>query len=410
MDIIIGAGVTGLSYAKYTKNDYLILESDSEIGGYCRTIKKNGYIWDYSGHFFHFSDDNIREEVCSSMGNESLKLVEKKTGILYDNLYINFPFQKNIHELEKEEFIDCLYDLYFREEREEVTFKDFIYNRYGKSIAEKFLIPYNEKLYACDLNHLDKDAMGRFFPNASLDDIIKNFRKQDSSSYNSYFWYPYNGAFEYIRSISEGIENIRLKEKVVKIDVLNHIVQTENEEYKYENLVSTIPLPKLLEMSSMPFNNKVFTYNKVLVFNIGFDSKGLDNKSSWVYIPNKDIVFYRVGYYDNILAQDKMSLYVEIGFPHTIMGFDVQKLFNRVLCDLKKVGIVTTQKVVSYSVVLMDPAYVHINRDSISETIRVKEKLKKNDIYSIGRYGSWTYCSIEDNIKEAKKLANELMK
>ena len=35
--------------------------------------------------------------------------------------------------------------------------------------------------------------------------------------------------------------------------------------------------------------------------------------------------------------------------------------------------------------------------------------LTKNNIYSIGRYGSWTYCSIEDNIIEAKDLAKNLL-
>ena len=32
----------------------------------------------------------------------------------------------------------------------------------------------------------------------------------------------------------------------------------------------------------------------------------------------------------------------------------------------------------------------------------------KKGIYSIGRYGSWTYCSIEDNIIQAKELINKL--
>lgn len=38
-----------------------------------------------------------------------------------------------------------------------------LYEKFGKNISEKFLVPYNEKLYACDLNMLDSDAMGRFF-------------------------------------------------------------------------------------------------------------------------------------------------------------------------------------------------------------------------------------------------------
>lgn len=38
-----------------------------------------------------------------------------------------------------------------------------LYGKFGKSIVEKFLKPYNEKLYAVDLTKLDVDAMGRFF-------------------------------------------------------------------------------------------------------------------------------------------------------------------------------------------------------------------------------------------------------
>ena len=57
MDLIVGAGITGLSYAMFKgNNDYIIVEKESEIGGYCRTIKHNGFVWDFSGHFFHFQD------------------------------------------------------------------------------------------------------------------------------------------------------------------------------------------------------------------------------------------------------------------------------------------------------------------------------------------------------------------
>lgn len=61
MDVIIGADITGLSYTMFAGNmDYRILENDNSIGGYCRTTKRNGFVWDYSGHFFHFQDPCIR--------------------------------------------------------------------------------------------------------------------------------------------------------------------------------------------------------------------------------------------------------------------------------------------------------------------------------------------------------------
>jgi hypothetical protein len=52
----------------------------------------------------------------------------------------------------------------------------------------------------------------------------------------------------------------------------------------------------------------------------------------------------------------------------------------------------------------MDPAYVHITRASIAEHERLRRILNAKGVYSIGRYGAWTYCSIEDNIVEAKAL------
>ena len=41
--LIIGAGVSGLTFANYVKGDYLIVEKENEIGGYCRTIYKKDF-------------------------------------------------------------------------------------------------------------------------------------------------------------------------------------------------------------------------------------------------------------------------------------------------------------------------------------------------------------------------------
>jgi hypothetical protein len=53
----------------------------------------------------------------------------------------------------------------------------------------------------------------------------------------------------------------------------------------------------------------------------------------------------------------------------------------------------------------MDPAYVHITTRSNAELARLAGDLRASGVYAIGRYGGWTYCSIEDNIVEARALA-----
>lgn len=411
MDLVIGAGVSGISYANFTGNDYLIVEKEDEPGGYCRTVRRNGYVWDYSGHFFHFRHPEIEGLVRRGLPPSAVVEAERHTQVYYGGRYVDFPFQKNIHQLDKEEFIDCLYDLFSSAGGGGAgTFKEMVYSSFGKSIAEKFLVPYNEKLYACDLDSLDKDAMGRFFPKACREDIVLNFRSRDDTSYNSTFTYPRGGAAEYVRALLRGVDGgkVCLGEELLGIDMEAKVATTDRRRIRYDRLISTEPLPALLRHCRLDHDPHAFSCNKVLVFNLGFDSKGDDRRNSWVYVPGREYSFYRLGYYDNILGTDRMSLYVELGFPE---GEPLRKeglYLNRVMDDLRKIGVVTTQRLVDYEAVLMNPAYVHVSRESREAVARYKEVLAAKDIYSIGRYGSWTYCSIEDNILEARETARRL--
>lgn len=414
MDLIIGAGISGLSFAMFDKNrNYRILEGTDSVGGYCKTTKRSNFVWDYSGHFFHFQNKEIEEMIMKKMNPDDLVEPVKDTKIKYKDRYVEYPFQKNIHQLPKEELIECLYDLFNNNQTEYSNFKEMLYCKFGAGIAERFLIPYNTKLYACDLNKLDKDAMGRFFPYAEKEDIIKNFKCGNNSSYNATFVYPKGGAFEYVKSVLSNVDEskIELYSEVVKIDLDNKRVTTKDgKEYEYDRLVSTLPFPKLLELCGVEYDKSVYSWNQVLVFNIGFDSKGPVDKVHWIYFPEEKYVFYRVGFYDNILSQDKTSVYVEIGFDgHEEVNPNMY--FGRVLRDMRAAGLIRDdQTVMDYESIIMNPAYVHITNDSIEDVKKKKTMLDDYGVYSIGRYGSWTYCSIEDNIKEARELAYKLNK
>jgi len=72
------------------------------------------------------------------------------------------------------------------------------------------------------------------------------------------------------------------------------------------------------------------------------------------------------------------------------------------------VGVVDGHRLVSHHAIVLDPAYVHITQGSIAEHQRLSRELVRHGVHSIGRYGGWTYCSIEDNIVEARALGREL--
>lgn len=411
MDLIIGAGVSGLSYAAHTKNDYLIIEKSDAIGGYCKTFYSGDYVWDYSGHFFHFQRPEIRDYILQNLSENDILKVYKYTQIYYKGKMVDYPFQMNIHQLNQDEFIDCLYDLFTIEDNAEVnSFKSMLYAKFGKSIAEKFLIPYNEKLYATDLDRLDVEAMGRFFPYANKEQIVKNFRNSQNSSYNSFFLYPKRGCIKVIESIATHIDKskISFNEYLVSIDRDNKEATTNKRKIHFDNLISTVPFPQLLDMAGLQYDSNIYSWNKVLVFNLGFNKKGVEKKNNWIYFPDKDLVFYRVGFYDNIIGQDKMSLYVEIGFNKDVKVIDEKQYLQRVLDDLRKIGFLTDEKLVDYNTVLMDPAYVHITKQSEVDKVEKMKGLQNSGIYSIGRYGAWKYCSLEDNIFDAIELAEEI--
>jgi protoporphyrinogen oxidase len=415
--LIVGAGISGLATAAALgDDDYLVLEADGEIGGYCKTVRRDGFVWDYSGHFFHFKHPEIEAWLRERMLGQTLRTVEKQSFIAYKGRYIDFPFQKNIHQLPQAEFIDCLHDLYFARTAEPSrppgsapgNFKDMLYARFGRSIAEKFLVPYNEKLYACELSMLDEDAMGRFFPHADLTAIIRNMKVSDNASYNSTFTYPEGGAIEYVKALASAVRAsaISVNEALLAVDLQARVARTSKREIRFERLVSSVPLPRFLALSGLAHAASAFGWNKVLVFNLGFDRKGPRN-THWIYFPDRERIFYRVGFYDNIFESERMSLYIEIGFDRSA-EVGAEALLPRVLADLRREGIVTDQELLARHSVIMDPAYVHISRASIAEQQRCARSLREHSVYSIGRYGGWTYCSIEDNIVEARRLVESL--
>ena len=407
--LIIGAGVTGLSFAgQLEERDYLICEAAEEIGGYCRTVVKDGFVWDYSGHFFHFRHPEIERDLVTRIGEGRVRRIVKDSRIHYAGRLIDFPFQRNIHQLPEAEFLECLGDLFRRPTAPPKNFHEMLHAKFGRGITEKFLAPYNEKLYATDLGLLDVDAMGRFFPHADAEDIVRGLSAGVDASYNSTFTYPEGGAIEYISALAQSVdaERILLGEPVLSIDLRTRTARTPKRTIRFEYLLSSAPFPHLLKTCGIPFEHSAYSHNKVLVFNLGFDSKG-PRGLHWIYYPERDVSFYRVGFYDNIFDTPRMSLYVELGYPSNAVLDDaaIEAAKQRVLADLARVGVIESQQLVAEHHVVLDPAYVHITQASNAEVARHKQLLAARGVYSAGRYGSWTYCSIEDNILEARELA-----
>ena len=412
--LILGAGLSSLSFIHALDNEtYLVIEQSNKIGGYCKSTYKNGFVWDHGGHFFHFKNEDNKEYFLQNVcGQEPIK---KNCKIYYKTRLIDYPFQTHISQLDKADYDNCISDLKEKTRLNDSSFLDMLYNNYGKSITELFLRPYNEKLYACNLNMLDKDAMGRFFPKADKEEIIKSSIFNNRKTYNDSFYYPKSGAQTIIDYLAKGLRKNRIlfNRKPKEIDIANKICTLDDgTRISYSHLISSIPFFSFAGCVKQ-FQNIVgnLSYNKVLCINLGIkkelDSGSMYNKVHWVYFPNKEFNFYRVGFYNNISQTKNLSMYVEIGFGKND-SINIDSEYKLTLENLKKAKIIgDNTEIDCYETLVMDPAYVHINGKTDEKIKNIISDLEENDIYLIGRYGRWTYCSMEDCIEMAKEVAKK---
>ena len=55
---------------------------------------------------------SLKMRFIDSVDEDEIIYKDKNTKIIYKGELVDYPFQTNIHQLEKSEFIDCLYDLF----------------------------------------------------------------------------------------------------------------------------------------------------------------------------------------------------------------------------------------------------------------------------------------------------------
>lgn len=85
------------------------------------------------------------------------------------------------------------------------------------------------------------------------------------------------------------------------------MVTDSGEKIEYENLINTTPLNVFLKQfddEEAKSTLQEMSYNKVLVLNIGFDRPSEKYEGiHWVYYPDKNLNFYRIGFTTIFSAQ-----------------------------------------------------------------------------------------------------------
>jgi len=184
-------------------------------------------------------------------------------------------------------------------------------------------------------------------------------------------------------------------------------------------MFSSIPLDSLCAMTGdeeLIRASANLSHSSTVSFNIGL-RKPLPSEFAglhWLYVPNRAIPFYRVGFYSNIgngmTTPGHGALYVEVGMqPQELDQTDlVRDLQPRVLKSLEELGWIKSREIACVVIHVMRHAYIHHTpqRDRALETIL--SRLREAGIHLIGRYGLWDYISMEDSMDSARTAVMEL--
>ena len=99
MIVIVGAGLAGLSTAYHLSGtSYRLYEREAEVGGLCRSYRKDGFTFDYTGHLLHFRQPDIKSLVERLLAGK-LQTHRRKSFIYSHQTYTEYPFQVNTHGL-----------------------------------------------------------------------------------------------------------------------------------------------------------------------------------------------------------------------------------------------------------------------------------------------------------------------
>lgn len=432
--LIIGAGLTGLSCSIHLKKNHLLVESEKEPGGIVRTrIKHGGFYCDGTGHWLHLRNPDMKAMVHEALGDNIVEY-SRKARIFSKGGHTLFPFQANLAGLPGEVILECLTGLWKARHPEDfglvadttasTSFGESIQRLFGEGIANHFMTPYNEKLLGVPLTGISPRYAERFVPKPSIEDILNGafgFSKE-SLGYNATFIYPRSGGIGALpRAL---VDHYGIKPEygvsVTGIDMDAHIAcLSDGRSIHYDNMVSTMPLInflKLLRQTPLSVTESSLKLRATTVhyFDIGVRGPGAEGSDfHWVYFPESEFVFYRVGSYSavhrELAPEGCRSYYVEISGGYEAFRDDLEGLKQRVIQDLIK-GETLSPKDEILFMDLCEIPYAYVVFDSHYEEARttILTQLETHDVQSCGRWGGWNYGGMEDALLEGRGAARHI--
>ncbi len=426
MVVILGGGLAGLATAYFLgETPHVVLEAEATPGGLCRSREIGGFVFDYTGHLLHLRDARVQALVEELLPG-TFDVVARKAFIRTRGVTLPFPFQANLHGLPSEVVADCI--LGFVEamgrpvpNNPGTTFRDWSLAVLGRGISDAFMFAYNRKVFRRGPEEMTADWVSWAVPRPTLEEVVRGALgiENRGMGYNPTFRYPKRGGIGVLpAAFAERVPALRCGARAVAVDLDRKRVTLEGGgEVAFDRLVVTIPLPAFLRIvrggpPGIEQHASRLDWSVVACLNLGVDRPGVGDGAHWIYFPDPEAPFYRVGFCTNISSAvapaGTSSLYVEFGLGRD-EPLPADRLEAEALEALRREGFLCpSDRVLVRDWIRIDPGYVIFDRARQDVMAEVVPALKRHGVHLIGRYGAWTYSYMERAILDGLETATRL--
>jgi protoporphyrinogen oxidase len=425
-NIILGAGIGGLSLASLLDEPSLILEKEETAGGLCRSFDFQGIHYDIGPHII-FSKHKEVLDLHNSMVD--VRFHERLNRILVSNKYVKYPFENHLGQLPDSNREACLSEFLSNPYKsvEASNMQQFFLSKFGEGMTDLYFAPYNKKIWKFDTSALDLQMVERI-PDPPVEDIVNGAKGEFKEGYTHQlqFSYPSEGGFQTIvdeylkRAISLGTQ-VKLNECVVKIAQDNDVwhVQTNTQIFTTRRLISTIPLPNLIQLlpdvpQSVIDTSEELKFNSIHIVMLQFKKDRLIDQFA-LYIPDSEVIFHRLTRL-NFLGEayggnsDVFNVMLEVTFrPGSYLStLSSEDILERCLQGLEKLEIANREELLASEVRTFDHAYVIYDLNHRKNVDTLLRYVSSRGIICHGRFGKFEYQNSDQVVKDSMDLAKQI--
>ena len=428
---ILGGGLAGLAFAYFANlagERVKLFEAAPFLGGNGRTLRFGEALVDTGAHRLH-DRNTVATEAFNSLLGPDLRRVEAPSQIIWRGRGIDFPLKplnaairmgpKGLFRVLAENIIPnrgCT----------PTTFEELAVLRYGPTLAGNFLLNYSEKLWGRRADELDPKVAGGRLSGLTLGSVLRELllgANATTRHLDGAFYYPTRGFGMLVDALVDhiGEEYLHTNAPVTRIThdsqrVLSLDVSGERQKVGGE-VVSTIPLPRLVELLDPPAEESVrraarsLSYRHLRLCIVRLDQDTVSSSAS-LYFPEKSIPFTRL--YEPKNRSSEMSPVGATAIVLEIPCSDKEKWWmmsddafeTEVLSALPATGLELGPIIGVHSVRLSN-AYPILDLNAAGTASKLLEYMGSFENLRLGgRAGTFRYLHTHDLFADAHEWAN----